>query len=93
MARVKRGNHRVKRRKRVLAKAKGYFLAKIMYGKDRLTQPLLRMKDGKFDKNGEFTPITWDQALNSQEDLTPPKYEWGDVAIAPVAQPGKTKFV
>ena len=42
---------------------KGYFLAKIMYGKDRLTQPLLRMKDGKFDKNGEFTPITWDQAF------------------------------
>ncbi|MCX7897138.1 MAG: nitrate reductase catalytic subunit NapA [Rhodocyclaceae bacterium] len=43
---------------------KGYFLAKIMYGKDRLTRPLLRMKDGKFDKNGEFTPITWDQAFD-----------------------------
>ncbi len=42
---------------------KGYFLSKIMYGKDRLTQPLLRMKNGKFDKNGEFTPITWDQAF------------------------------
>lgn len=28
MARVKRGNHRVKKRKRVLAKAKGYFLGK-----------------------------------------------------------------
>ena len=26
---------------------KGYFLPKIMYGKDRLTQPLLRMKDRK----------------------------------------------
>jgi nitrate reductase NapA len=34
---------------------KGYFLSKIMYGEDRLTQPLLRMKDGKYDKNGEFT--------------------------------------
>ncbi|MEW6163780.1 MAG: nitrate reductase catalytic subunit NapA [Pseudomonadota bacterium] len=43
---------------------KGYFLAKIQYGKDRLTQPLLRMKDGKFDKNGEFTPISWDQAFD-----------------------------
>ncbi len=43
---------------------KGYFLSKIMYGKDRLTQPLLRMKDGKFDKNGEFTPISWDQAFD-----------------------------
>ena len=27
---------------------KGYFLSKIMYGKDRLTQPLLRMKNGKY---------------------------------------------
>lgn len=42
---------------------KGYFLPKIMYGKDRLTSPMLRMKDGKFDKNGEFTPISWDQAF------------------------------
>ena len=43
---------------------KGYFLAKIQYGKDRLTQPLLRMKDGKFDKNGEFAPISWDAAFD-----------------------------
>jgi nitrate reductase NapA len=43
---------------------KGYFLAKIMYGQDRLTKPLLRMKDGKFDKNGEFAPISWDQAFD-----------------------------
>ncbi|WP_041394329.1 nitrate reductase catalytic subunit NapA [Photobacterium profundum] len=43
---------------------KGYFLSKIMYGKDRLTQPLLRMTDGKFDKNGEFSPISWDQAFD-----------------------------
>jgi nitrate reductase NapA len=38
---------------------KGYFLSKIMYGSDRLKTPLLRMKDGKYDKNGEFTPISW----------------------------------
>lgn len=43
---------------------KGYFLSKIMYGQDRLTKPLLRMKNGKFDKNGKFTPITWDQAFD-----------------------------
>ncbi|MBC7951270.1 MAG: nitrate reductase catalytic subunit NapA, partial [Rhodospirillaceae bacterium] len=43
---------------------KGYFLSKIMYGEDRLTRPLLRMKNGKFDKNGEFTPISWDQAFD-----------------------------
>lgn len=37
--------------------------------------------------------ITWDQALNSQEDLTPESYEWGDVKIPEVAMPGVTKFV
>ena len=43
---------------------KGYFLSKIQYGKDRLTQPLLRMKGGKYDKNGEFAPISWDKAFD-----------------------------
>src|SRR5439155_23545216 len=43
---------------------KGYFLSKIMYGEDRLKRPLLRMKDGKYDKNGEFTPVSWDQAFD-----------------------------
>ncbi len=43
---------------------KGYFLSKIMYGEDRLMQPLLRMKGGKYDKNGEFTAITWDKAFD-----------------------------
>ncbi len=44
---------------------KGYFLTKIMYGKDRLTQPLLRKKDGKYDKNGDFTPVSWDEAFKT----------------------------
>jgi len=43
---------------------KGYFLSKIMYGKDRLTTPLLRMTNGKYDKEGEFAPISWDQAFD-----------------------------
>ena len=43
---------------------KGYFLSKIMYGKDRLTKPLLRMSNGKYDKNGEFTEVSWDQAFD-----------------------------
>ena len=51
-----------------LACVKGYFLAKIMYGKDRLTRPLLRMKDGKFDKNGEFAPVSWKQAFDVMEE-------------------------
>jgi predicted dehydrogenase len=36
--------------------------------------------------------ITWDQAMNSVEDLTPPKYEWGDLPTPPVAVPGVTRF-
>jgi len=43
---------------------KGYFLSKIMYGKDRLSKPLLRKKDGKYDKNGEFVPVSWDEAFD-----------------------------
>ncbi|QQX80904.1 nitrate reductase catalytic subunit NapA [Shewanella sp. KX20019] len=47
---------------------KGYFLSKIMYGKDRLTTPLLRMTDGKYDKEGEFTPVSWDTAFDTMAD-------------------------
>jgi predicted dehydrogenase len=36
--------------------------------------------------------LTWEQCLNSTEDLSPPKYEWGPLTVAPVAQPGLTKF-
>ncbi|MGF7174144.1 periplasmic nitrate reductase subunit alpha [Azospirillum doebereinerae] len=43
---------------------KGYFLSKIMYGKDRLTQPLLRMRDGQYHKEGEFQPVSWDRAFD-----------------------------
>lgn len=47
---------------------KGYFLSKILYGKDRLKQPLLRMKNGKFDKEGDFTPVSWDEAFSVMAD-------------------------
>jgi nitrate reductase (cytochrome) len=47
---------------------KGYFLSKIMYGKDRLQTPLLRMKNGKYDKEGEFTPVSWEQAFDVMEE-------------------------
>lgn len=47
---------------------KGYFNAKIMYGSDRLKQPLLRVgPDGKFDKNGKFAPISWERAFDEME--------------------------
>ena len=47
---------------------KGYFLSKIMYGKDRLTTPLLRKTNGKYDKNGEFEPVSWDEAFDIMEE-------------------------
>lgn len=43
---------------------KGYFLSKIMYGQNRLKTPLLRMKDGQYHKDGEFTPVSWDTAFD-----------------------------
>jgi nitrate reductase NapA len=47
---------------------KGYFLSKIMYGKDRLTTPLLRMTDGVYDKEGDFEPVSWDVAFDVMAD-------------------------
>jgi len=47
---------------------KGYFNAKIMYGADRLKQPLLRVgADGKFDKHGKFQPVSWKRAFDEME--------------------------
>ncbi|NYZ15196.1 periplasmic nitrate reductase subunit alpha [Azospirillum sp. RWY-5-1] len=43
---------------------KGYFLSKILYGQDRLTTPLLRMRDGKYHKEGEFQPVSWERAFD-----------------------------
>ena len=47
---------------------KGYFLSKIMYGKDRLTKPLLRKKNGKYDKEGEFEEVSWEEAFTLMAD-------------------------
>ncbi len=47
---------------------KGYFNAKIMYGADRLKQPLLRTNDkGEFDKKGKFRPVSWQRAFDEME--------------------------
>lgn len=38
--------------------------------------------------------LKWDWAINASElDLTPPKYEMGDLPVSPVAVPGKTQLV
>lgn len=47
---------------------KGYFNAKIMYGADRLTEPLLRVNEkGEFDKKGKFKPVSWQKAFDVME--------------------------
>lgn len=47
---------------------KGYFNAKIMYGADRLKQPLLRMDEaGNFSKQGKFKPVSWKRAFDEME--------------------------
>jgi hypothetical protein len=37
--------------------------------------------------------VTWEQALNSQEDLTPEAYAWGPAPEAKIAVPGITKLI
>jgi predicted dehydrogenase len=37
--------------------------------------------------------LTWDEAINSKEDLSPAKYEFGPLEVPAVAKPGKTPFV
>ena len=36
--------------------------------------------------------ITWEQAFNSNVDLSPPAYEWTSLPVPPVAMPGITPF-
>lgn len=43
---------------------KGYFLSKILYGRDRLTRPLLRKRDGSYHKDGDFEEVSWDEAMD-----------------------------
>ncbi len=46
---------------------KGYANPEIHYGADRLTQPLLRMKNGAYAKDGEFTPVSWERAFDEMK--------------------------
>lgn len=37
--------------------------------------------------------VTWEQAMTSQQDFTPPKYDWNSAPAPTVAKPGVTPFV
>jgi predicted dehydrogenase len=36
--------------------------------------------------------ITWEMAMNSKQDLSPEKYEWGPLPSPEIARPGETEF-
>lgn len=62
---------------------KGYFLSKILYGEDRLTQPLLRKRNGQYAKDGDFEPVSWDEALDLMaEKFTSAIREHGPESVA-----------
>jgi nitrate reductase NapA len=62
---------------------KGYFNAKIQYGKDRLTRPLMRMTGGRFDKKGDFAPVSWERAFDEMEQQFRKAYgELGPAGVA-----------
>ncbi len=65
---------------------KGYFLSKIMYGKDRLSKPLLRKSNGSYDKEGDFEEVSWDEAF----DIMAEKWK---AAIAQSIEENKGKTV
>ncbi|PAF41121.1 nitrate reductase catalytic subunit NapA [Helicobacter sp. 11S03491-1] len=66
---------------------KGYFCAKIMYGADRLNQPLMRMNTkGEFDKKGNFAPISWQRAFDEMEKQFRKTYNaYGPAGVALMA--------
>ncbi len=49
---------------------------------------------GIMARNSAYTgqTLTWEQVLNSKQDLSPPNYEFGDLPIAPVPVPGSYTF-
>ena len=62
---------------------KGYFLSKILYGRDRLTKPLLRKRNGRYDKQGDFQEVSWDEALDVMaEKFTSAIREHGPNSVA-----------
>lgn len=61
-------------------------------GKRMATSTLLAIMGRMAAYTGQ--QITWEQALNSQERIFPDKLDWNmSLPPAPLAQPGKTKFV
>jgi nitrate reductase (cytochrome) len=56
---------------------KGYHVGKVLYGADRLTQPLLRAGTG-------YVPISWDEAIDiiAERIMAAPRTVWLSTAPA-----------
>jgi len=64
-----------------------------------------RINDGEFMCNSTLVSImgrmstytgktlTWDQVSNSQLDLCPPAYEFGEAPAVVIPRPGSTEFI
>ncbi len=60
-------------------------------GRDRSYSTLLAIMGRMATYTGQ--EITWEMAMNSREDLSPEKYQWGPAPKVEIALPGVTKFV
>ena len=61
-------------------------------GKRMATSTLLALMGRMAAYTGQ--QVTWDQAMNSQENLFPDMLDWnGSLEVAPRAKPGITKLV
>jgi hypothetical protein len=61
-------------------------------GKRMATSTLLALMGRMAAYTGQ--QITWDQAMNSQEQIFPATLDWnGSLPVAPRAEPGITKFL
>jgi nitrate reductase NapA len=69
---------------------KGYANAQIPYGDDRLKKPLLRMKDGRFDKRGDFVEVSWERAFDEMEGQF--KRVYGELGPTGVAIMGSGQY-
>ena len=70
----------------VLCNKVTHYFPDFVHGENRLRYPQKRVGakgEGTFDR------ITWEEALDSADDLSPPRYDWTvKIEVPPIALPG-----
>jgi nitrate reductase (cytochrome) len=69
---------------------KGLSLPQIHSAEDRLTTPLLRKKGGRFDKRGDFEPVSWDEAFSVMAQQW--RRAYGELGPAGIAVMGSGQY-